>query len=141
MFECSKKEKFKEFIHPKTPELFQSALNEAEEEVSKKALSNSMDDELKLIKAKENANASDIKSSSSSPAKSLARLCRSKQTNESLDESLSKTKRRSKSSKTVIEKSEETILKNKPSKRRHSLANPSVIKSTTSIEILRILFE
>ena len=61
MFECSKKEKFKEFIHPKKPELFQSACHEAEEEVSKKALSNSMDDELKLIKAKENANASDIK--------------------------------------------------------------------------------
>jgi hypothetical protein len=136
LFECSKKEKFKQFkqfINPKTSELFQSALNEAEEEVSKKALSNSMDDELNLIKAKENANASYNKSLSS-PAKSVVQLS-SKKTKESLDESLSKTKNRSKNSKTVIETREETILKTKPGKRRHSLANPSVIKSTTSIEI------
>jgi hypothetical protein len=96
-----------------------------------------MDDELKLIKAKEIENSVDIKSSSAT-RNSRSQAISSKNANEAMDESLSKTKRRSKSAKTVTEEnskdekliteSEVTIPIKRRYNRRHSLANPVMIK-------------
>ncbi len=94
-----------------------------------------MDDELKLIKAKEIANLVDKKSSSAA-RNSRSKAISSKNTNEVMDESLSKTKRRSKSAKTITEengKDEKLIAESEVTikrryNRRHSLANPVMIK-------------